>query len=176
MARESVQQKLSRVRAPRVHITYDVEVGDAIELKELPFVMGVLGDFTGQPREPLPRIGERKFVEVTPDNFDQVLEKMSPHLAFSVPNRLSNDADGGQIKVDLDFRELADFEPEQIVAKVKPLKELLDLRTKLADLRGSLQGNDRLDEMLHEVVSNTEKRQKLSGELGINPDKGGNNG
>ena len=174
MARESTQQKLSRVRAPRVHITYDVEVGDAIELKELPFVMGVFGDFTGQPEQPLPRLMDRKFVEVTPDNFDQVLDKMSPHVAFSVDNKLAND--GSQLKVNLNFKELADFEPEQVATKIEPVKKLLDLRTKLADLRGSLQGNDKLDEMLHDVVSNTEKRQKLSSELGLEKDKGGSNG
>src|SRR6516225_3661687 len=98
MAREGVQQKLSRVRAPRVHITYDVEIGDAIEVKELPFVMGVLGDFTGQPVDPLPRLAERKFVEVTPDNFDTVLESMKPHIAFAVPNKLSDVADGPQLQ------------------------------------------------------------------------------
>ena len=92
----STQHKLDRVRPPRVHITYDVEVGDAIELKELPFVMGVLGDFTGQPAEPLPRLKDRKFVEVNPDNFDTVLESMKPHLAFSVENKLSEDADARQ--------------------------------------------------------------------------------
>ena len=174
MAKESTQQKLSRVRAPRVHITYDVEVGDAIELKELPFVMGVLGDFTGQPEQPLPSLKDRKFVEVTPDNFDQVLEKMSPHVAFSVDNKLSKDA--GQLKVNLTFKELADFEPEQVANKIEPLKKLLDLRTKLSDLRGSLQGNDKLDDMLHKVVSNTEDRQKLSSELGLDKDNGGSNG
>ncbi len=174
MAKESTQQKLSRVRAPRVHITYDVEVGDAIELKERPFVMGVLGDFTGQPQQSLPRLMDRKFVEVTPDNFDQVLDKMSPHLSFSVDNKLTND--GSQLKVDLNFKELADFEPEQVAKKIDPVKKLLDLRTKLSDLRGSLQGNDKLDELLHDAVSNTEKRQKLSSELGLDKDKGGNNG
>lgn len=174
MAKESTQQKLSRVRAPRVHITYDVEVGDAIEIKELPFVMGVFGDFTGQPEQPLPKMSDRKFVEVTPDNFDQVLEKMNPHLAFSVDNKLSND--GGQLKVNLNFKELADFEPEQVATKIEPLKKLLDLRTKFSDLRGSLQGNDKLDEMLQDVVNNTEKRQKLCSELGLDKDTGGNNG
>ena len=174
MAKESTQQKLSRVRSPRVHITYDVEVGDAIELKELPFVMGVFGDFTGQPEQPMPLLRDRKFVEVTPDNFDQVLEKMSPHLAFSVENKLSKDA--GQLKVNLNFKELADFDPEQVATKIEPLKKLLDLRANLSDLRGSLQGNDKLDEMLHDVVSNTEKRDKLSSELGLDKDKGGNNG
>jgi type VI secretion system protein ImpB len=172
MARESVQQKLTRVRPPRVHITYDVEIGDALELKELPFVMGVLGDFSGQPAQALPRLAERKFVEVTPDNFDDVLEKMSPRLAFSVPNRLSDDPNAGQLKVELNFHELSDFDPEQVAKQVQPLKELLDLRTKLSDLRGSLQGNARLDDMLHEIVNNTEKRRQLSTELGLSGDKG----
>ena len=175
MGRESVQQKLSRVRAPRVHITYDVEVGDAIELKELPFVMGVLGDFTGNPEQPMPKLMERKFVEVNPDNFDQVLDKMSPHLAYSVANKLSDDANS-QIKVNLNFHELSDFEPEQVANQVGPLKELLDLRRKLADLRGSLQGNEKLDEILQDVVTNTEKQAKLSSELGLEKGSGGNNG
>src|SRR6266704_5664646 len=104
MAKQSTQHKLDRVRPPRVHVTYDVEIGDAIELKELPFVMGVLGDFTGQPTEPLPRLRDRKFVEVTPDNFDSVLAGMKPHLAFSVENKLSDDAEAGQLKVDLNFK------------------------------------------------------------------------
>src|SRR5678816_4652004 len=104
MARQSTQHKLDRVRSPRVHITYDVEVGGAIELKELPFVLGVLGDFTGQPEQPLPRLRERKFVEVNPDNFDQVLEGMKPHLSFSVENKLSEDAEAAQLKVDLHFK------------------------------------------------------------------------
>lgn len=175
MGRESVQQKLSRVRAPRVHITYDVEVGDAIELKELPFVMGVLGDFTGNPEQPMPKLMERKFVEVNPDNFDQVLDKMSPHLAYSVANKLSDDPNS-QIKVNLNFHELSDFEPEQVANQVGPLKELLDLRRKLADLRGSLQGNEKLDEILQDVVTNTEKQAKLSSELGLEKGSGGNNG
>jgi len=166
MAKQSTQHKLDRVRPPRVHVTYDVETGDAIELKELPFVMGVLGDFTGQPETPLPKMKERKFVEVTPDNFDSVLEGMKPHLAFSVENKLSEDPNAGQLKVDLRFKSLEDFEPQEVAKQVKPLKEMLDLRTRLADLRGSLQGNDRLDELLVEAVSNTEKLGKLKSELG----------
>jgi type VI secretion system protein ImpB len=165
MAKQSTQHKLDRVRPPRVHVTYDVEVGDAIELKELPFVMGVLGDFTGQPEGPLPKLKERKFVEVNPDNFDSVLEGMKPHLAFSVENKLSEDPEAGQIKVDLRFKGLEDFEPEQVARQVKPLKEMLDLRTKLSDLRGSLQGNDKLEELLLDAVGNTEKLAKLKGEL-----------
>jgi type VI secretion system protein ImpB len=167
MAKDSMQQKLSRVRAPRVHITYDVETGDAIENKELPFVMGVLGDFTGQPEQPLPRLRDRKFVEIGPDNFDTVMQGMAPHLAFSVENKLSDNPDAGQLKVDLRFKSLEDFDPENVAKQVKPLKELLDLRTKLSDLRGTLQGNDKLDEMLMEAVSDSEKLEKLRGELGL---------
>ncbi|MDQ6701276.1 MAG: type VI secretion system contractile sheath small subunit [Acidobacteriota bacterium] len=166
MAKASTQHKLDRVRPPRVHITYDVEVGDAIELKELPFVMGVLGDFTGQPEAPLPRLRDRKFVEVNPDNFDSVLEGMKPHLAFSVENKLAEDANAPQLKVDLHFKTMDDFEPENVAKQVKPLKELLDLRTKLSDLRGSLQGNDKLEELLLDAVGNTEKRKQLESEIG----------
>src|SRR5919108_5081033 len=111
-SKESTQHKLDRVRPPRVQITYDVETGGAIELKELPFVTGVLGDFTGQPEQPLPKLKDRKFVEVNPDNFDTVLEGMKPHLAFSVENKLSEDANAPQLKVDLHFKSMDDFEPE----------------------------------------------------------------
>jgi type VI secretion system protein ImpB len=165
MARESTQHKLDRVRSPRVHITYDVETGGAIELKELPFVVGVLGDFTGQPTEPLPKLKDRKFVEVNPDNFDSVLEGMKPHLAFSVENKLSDEADAPNLKVDLNFKSMDDFSPENVARQIKPLKELLDLRTRLSDLRGSLQGNDKLEELLLDAVGNTDKLDKLKGEI-----------
>jgi type VI secretion system protein ImpB len=163
---QSVQKKLERVRPPRVHVTYDVETGGAIEIKELPFVMGVLGDFSGQPVEPLPRLKDRRFVEVNPDNFDGVLESIKPHLAFSVENKLSEDADAGQLKVDLNFKSMDDFAPENVAKQVKPLRELLELRSHLNDLKGTLQTNDKLDEILLEAVSNTEKLDKLRTELG----------
>ena len=166
MARESTQHKLDRVRSPRVQITYDVEVGGAIELKELPFVVGVLGDFTGQPEQPLPRLKDRKFVEVNPDNFDTVLEGMKPHLSFNVENKLSDDPNAPNLKIDLKFKKMEDFEPANVAKQVKPLKELLNLRTRLSDLRGSLQGNDKLEELLLEAVGNTEKLDKLKGEIG----------
>src|SRR6202451_589719 len=166
MGRESTQHKLDRVRSPRVHITYDVEVGGAIELKELPFVMGVLGDFTGQPEQPLPKLKERKFVEVNPDNFDSVLEGMKPHLSFSVENKLSEDPEAANLKVDLHFKSMDDLDPENVAKQVKPLKELLDLRTRLSDLRGSLQGNDKLEELLLESVGNTEKLENEECEMG----------
>jgi len=166
MARESTQHKLDRVRSPRVQITYDVEIGGAIELKELPFVVGVLGDFTGQPEKPLAKLKERKFVEVNPDNFDTVLDGMKPHLAFSVENKLSEEPDAPNLKVDLKFAKMEDFEPQNVARQVKPLKELLDLRTRLSDLRGTLQTNDQLSEALLETVNNSDKLNKLRDELG----------
>jgi type VI secretion system protein ImpB len=174
MAKASTQHKLDRVRPPRVHVTYDVEIGDAIELKELPFVMGVLGDFTGQPSEPLPRLRDRKFVEVNPDNFDSVLEGMKPHLAFAVENKLSEDSNAPQLKVDLHFKSMDDFAPENVAQQVRPLKELLDLRTKLSDLRGSLQGNDKLEELLLNAVGDKNKLDKLKQEM--DGPQGGSNG
>jgi type VI secretion system protein ImpB len=163
---ESVNKKLERVRAPRVHIKYDVETGGAIEMKELPFVMGVLGDFTGKPKEPLAKLKERKFVEITPDNFDDVLKSMKPHLQFSVDNVLSEEPDAGKLGVELKFESMDDFSPDQVAKQVEPLRKLLELRQNLADLRGSLQGNEKLDDILQETLSDTEKLDKLRGELG----------
>lgn len=169
---ESQQHKLDRVRSPRVQITYDVETGGAIEKKELPFVMGVFGDFTGQPLEPLPRVKDRKFTEINPDNFDAVLAAQKPHLSFKVENKLSEDANAGQLAVDLKFRSMDDFAPINVARQVKPLKELLDLRTKLSDLRGSLQGNDKLDEILQQTLRSTEKLEKLKAEIGSGKEEG----
>ncbi|SPE38462.1 conserved hypothetical protein [Candidatus Sulfopaludibacter sp. SbA3] len=171
MARQSTQHKIDRVRAPRVQITYDVEVGDAIEVKELPFVMGVLGDFTGQPVDPLPRLKDRKFVEVNPDNFDAVLESMKPHLAFSVENKLSEESEASNLKVDLHFKSMDDFAPENVARQVKPLRELLELRDRLSDLRGSMQGNDNLEEALREAVTDKDKLAKLKAEMGTEESK-----
>src|ERR671914_2764105 len=119
MMAQGTQKKLERVRPPRVSITYEVETGGAIELKELPFLMGVLADFTGQPVDPLPKLKDRKFVEVTPDNFDDVLASMKPHLAFTVENKLSDDPNAGKIGVDLHFQSLDDFSPDQVARQVK---------------------------------------------------------
>ncbi len=167
---DSTQKKLERVRPPRVAISYEVDTGGAIEKKELPFLMGVLGDFSGQPTEPLPRLKERKFVEVTPDNFDDVLASMKPHLNFSVENKLSEDAEAPKLGVDLNFRSMDDFSPDAVARQVKPLKALLDLRTQLSDLRGSLQTNEKLDEVLQATLGDAEKLNKLRAEMGI---KGG---
>ncbi len=164
--KESVQKRLERVRPPRVQLSYDVEIGDAIEHKELPFVMGVMGDFTGQPdpANPLPRLKERKFVNVDLDNFDDVMGSMAPNASFRVKNRLG--ADGGEFAVNLQFKQLDDFRPEAVVQQVEPLRKLLEARTKLSDLRNKLAGNDKLEDVLSDVLSNTEQLKKLGEEAG----------
>ena len=171
MARESVHAKLERVRPPRVHVTYNVEIGDAIELKEIPFVMGIMADLSGQPADPLPKIKDRRFVELTPDNFDSVLESMKPRVAFSVENKLSDEPNAGNIGVDLTFKSMDDFEPEQVARRVEPLRELLELRTRLSDLVGTLQGNEKLERLLHEVLNNSSKMEQMRAEL----EEGGSN-
>jgi type VI secretion system protein ImpB len=165
MAKESVHKKLSRVRPPRVNISYEVETGGAIEEKELPFVMAVLGDFTGQPTEPLEKLKDRKFAEVTLDNFDDVLASMKPHLALSVDNKLSEDEDAGKLAIDLTFKSLDDFSPDRVAQNVEPLRKLLELRSQLGDLRGKIQSNDRLDEILQATLGDEEKLKKLKAEL-----------
>ncbi len=121
--KESLQHTLDRVRAPRVQITYDVEIGDSIEMKEIPFVVGVLGDFSGKPDEPLPKLKDRKFVEIDRDNFNKVLEGMKPRVAYRVDNKLTND--GSQIAVDLRFKSMDDFHPERVAEQVPPLESSL---------------------------------------------------
>lgn len=162
MARESTQKKLSRVRPPRVQITYDVEIGDAIETKELPFVMGVLGDYSGQPETPLPKLKDRKFVEIDRDNFDEVMKGVAPRLALRVDNMLEKD--GSQIGTELKFSKLEDFEPQNVAQQVEPLRKLLEVRTRLADLRNKINGNDKFEELLDEIVRDTEKLKQISGE------------
>ncbi len=164
--KESVQKRLEKIRPPRVQLTYDVEIGDAIEQKELPFVVGVLGDFSGQPDpdKPLPKIKDRKFVNVDMDNFDEVLDAMAPKTSYRVRNRLTEQ--GGEFAVNLEFRKMEDFRPESVVQQVEPLRRLLEARSKLSDLRNKLAGNDRLEDLLAEVLSNTEKLQQLDRESG----------
>jgi type VI secretion system protein ImpB len=164
MARESIQNKLGRVRPPRVHITYDVEVGDAIQMKEIPFVVGVLSDLSGKPDEPLPQLRDRKFVEIDRDNFDAVLKGMKPRLAYRVDNKLAND--DSKLAVELRFNSMEDFEPEQVVNQVEPLRKLAEARKKLSDLMAKMDGNDRLVELMDEVIKNTDALKKLSGEAG----------
>jgi len=163
--KSSQQHSLDRVRAPRVQITYDVEVGGAVEMKEIPFVVGVLADLSGKPDEPLPRMKDRKLIEIDRDNFDKVLKGMKPRLAFKVDNKLAND--GSKLGVELRFSKLDDFHPEQVAQQVEPLKKLVEARQKLNELLNRLDGNDRLEELLQEVISSTESIAKLGIEAGV---------
>jgi type VI secretion system protein ImpB len=164
---DSTQKKLERVRPPRIQISYEVETGGAIEMKELPFLMGVMADLSGHAAEPLPRLKDRKFVEITPDNFDDTLASMKPRLQITVENKLSEDADAPKLAVELNFRSMDDFSPEQVAKQVKPLRELLELRTELANLRANLQTNEKLDEVLQDTLGDADKMAKLKAELGL---------
>lgn len=170
MPRESVHKKLGRIRPPRVHITYDVETGGAIEMKELPFVMGVLSDLSGKPEEPLPRLRDRKFVEIDRDNFDAVLKGMKPRLAYNVENTLTND--GSKFGVELRFNSIEDFEPENVVRQVEPLRKLLETRIQLKALLAKTDGNERLEKKLEEIIGNAELAQRLGKEAGVGPAEG----
>lgn len=161
---ESTQKKLNRVRPPRVQLSYDVEIGDAIEQKELPFVVGVLSDLSGNPEEPLPRLRDRKFVNIDGDNFDEVLQGAAPRATFRVKNQLSEK--GGELGVELKFNSMEDFRPESVVQQVEPLRQLLEARSKLADLRGKLAGNEKLDDILQQVLTSTEQLATLHQEAG----------
>jgi type VI secretion system protein ImpB len=163
--KESIQHKIDRIRPPRVQITYDVEVGGALELKELPFVVGVLGDFVGKPEEPLPGVKQRKFVEVDRDNFDQVLAGMKPRLAYTTENKLQDD--GSKMGVELKFNSIEDFEPDNIVQQVDPLRKLVEARQKLSDLLSKMDGNDKLETLLSDVLANADKQKELSDALGL---------
>ena len=176
MAKESTQHKLDRVRSPRVQITYDVETGDAIEMKELPFVLGVLSDLSGKPAEPLPRVRDRKFVEIDRDNFDAAMRGMKPRLAFRVGNELTGD--DSQLAVELHLNSIEDFEPEQVAKQVEPLRKLLETRIQLQALLAKADGNDRLSEKLQEIIGNSEMLKRLGDEMGVGADGGkeGSNG
>lgn len=158
---DSTQKKISRIRPPRVQITYDVEVGGAIEKKELPFVVGVMADLSGQrdPERPLPKVKERRFVEIDRDNFNDVMAGIAPRLAYRVPNALQND--GTMLSVSLGFAEIDDFGPVQVLQQVSGLKELYQARKKLSDLLTKLDGNDELGALLGDVIASTEKQDDL---------------
>lgn len=156
---ESTQHRLDRVRPPRVQITYDVEVGDATQKKELPFIVGVLADLAGQPAQALPKVKDRKFVEIDRDNFNDVLASIGPRAAFRVDNKLASD--GSKINVELKFSHIDDFNPTNVVKQIEPLRKLLEARQRLTDLLGKLDGNDKLDELLQEVVSNSDGLKEL---------------
>ena len=165
MASESQQHKLDRVRRPRVQITYDVETGGAMEKVQLPFVVGVMADLSAQPKEPLPPLKDRKFIPIDRDNFNAVLEKAAPRLALKVQNRLT-DADT-RLAVELNFKDMDDFEPANVARQVAPLRELLDMRRRLQELLAKMEGNDKLEALLGEVMSNTDKALALAKQMGI---------
>lgn len=167
---ESTQQKLGRVRPPRVQITYEVEVGDAIEMKELPFVLGVIGDYSGKPEQPLPALKDRKFVEIDRDNFNQVLAGMKPRLAYNVDNTITND--GSKLKVELKFKSLDDFAPDNVVKQIEPLRRLVEARARLSNLLSKMDGNDKLEQQLLDIIENTNNaRQQLLEARGLeNPE------
>lgn len=155
---DSTQHKLSRVRPPRVQITYDVEIGDAQQKKEIPFVVGVLADLSGKPESPLAPLRARKFVEIDRDNFNDVLAAAAPRLAFQVPNKVTGE---GNVNVELKFGHMDDFDPGQLVNQIAPLKKLVEARQRLVDLLAKLDGNDDLDRVLSEIVQNTDGLNQL---------------
>jgi type VI secretion system protein ImpB len=165
MPKESLQKKVGRVRPPRVQITYDVEVGDAIVKRDLPFVVGVLADLSGMPNKPLPPIAKRKFVAIDRDNVNDVMKKIGPRLAFKVPNRLNED--DTKLNVELNFESMDDFLPARIAQQVTPLRKLLELRNSLANLRSSLIGNEKLDNLLQEMIQDQELLRQAGAEAGI---------
>jgi type VI secretion system protein ImpB len=157
---DSLQKWVGRNRPPRVQITYDVEIGDAVEKKELPLVVGILSDLSGQPLNPLPKLKERRFIEIDRDNFNEVMGSIAPRLDLSVPDTLKGD---GNLKVELNFTEYDHFHPEAIVKQVPRLARLLEARQQLRDLLAKLDGNDELDALLENIVQNTEELKSLKG-------------
>ncbi|HEX9983247.1 MAG TPA: type VI secretion system contractile sheath small subunit [Thermoanaerobaculia bacterium] len=156
---ESTQKKLTRIRPPRVQISYDVETGGAIEKKELPLIVGVMADLAGKPEKPLAPIKARKFVEIDRDNFNDVMASISPRLAFPIDNKLQND--DSKLQVELRFKKIDDLRPEALVQQVEPLRKLFEARQRLNDLLAKLDGNDDLDALLQEIANNTDKQQNI---------------
>jgi type VI secretion system protein ImpB len=161
---ENTQHKLDRIRPPRVQITYDVETGDAIERRELPFVIGIMADLSGKPTEPLPPVKDRKFVSIDRDNFNDVMNAIGPRVAVRAPNRLQKDGD--PLNVELRFRNIDDFSPVAMIEQVPALRKLFEGRKRLRDLLTKLDGNDELDSLLKQVVDSTETRDALRKDLG----------
>jgi type VI secretion system protein ImpB len=160
----SIHSKLNRVRKPRVHITYDVETEGAQVQRELPFVMGVMGDFSGDPTVPLQSMSERKFVQIDRDNFNDVMARMNPGLKLKVDNKLSED--GGQMAVDLKFNGIEDFEPARVADQVPALRALMETRTKLRDLMSKVDRSEELEGLLEKVLQNENQLKELQGQLG----------
>jgi type VI secretion system protein ImpB len=160
---ESRQHTIDRIRKPRVHITYDVEVGDAIEKKELPFVVAVLADLSGQPESPLPNIKNRKFVEIDRDNFNEIMSIISPRLVLRVANRLSDETP--ETSIELTFDDMTDFQPQSLAQKVPALKMLYDKRNSFKNLIAKMDGNDKLETLLSQIMKNRNNLEKLKKEL-----------
>jgi type VI secretion system protein ImpB len=174
---ESIHDKLKRVRKPRVHITYDLETNGAVVEKEIPFVMGVLGDYSGDNTEGKKSLKDRKFSQIDRDNFNEVLSKVNPQLKLKVDNLLEDD--GSQMSVNLDFNTMEDFEPHKIVEQVEPLRKLLETRNKLRDLLTKADRSEDLESLLESILSNTSALNSLSNELGVTDggdNKGGKDG
>ncbi|PCJ44960.1 MAG: type VI secretion system contractile sheath small subunit [Moraxellaceae bacterium] len=165
---DSIHDKLKRVRKPRVHITYDVETNGAVEKKELPFVMGVMGDYSGDNTENKKALRDRKFVQIDRDNFNEALGKVNPKLNMKVENTLSDD--DSEISVDLDFKNLGDFDPHRIVEQVDPLKKLMEARNKLRDLMTKVDRSDELESILEDVLQSTDSLNSLKSDLGVEGD------
>jgi type VI secretion system protein ImpB len=161
----SVHDKLNRVRKPRVHITYDVETGGAAIERELPFIVGVMGDFAGDPSEPLKPLAERKFTQIDRDNFNDVMARVAPGLNMKVENTLAGD--GSEVAVNLKFRSMDDFEPARVAEQVPALKALMDTRAKLRDLMSKVDNSEKLEELLDEVLQDEAKLKTLSEQLGL---------
>jgi type VI secretion system protein ImpB len=155
---ESTQHKLDRIRPPRVQITYDVEIGGAIQKKELPFLVGILADLSGQPAEELPKLKDRKFVEIDRDNFNDVMASIAPRVTASVDNKLTGE---GKTNVELSFHNIDDFSPVSIIRQVESLRKLFEARQRLSDLLAKLDGNDTLDSLLREVAGNQDGLKQL---------------
>jgi len=163
----SIHDKLERVRKPRVHIKYQVETDGAVIEKELPFVVGVMGDFSGNPTTPKASLKERKFINIDQDNFDQVMTRIAPELNLKVANTLKDD--GSQMAVGLKFRSMDDFEPARVAEQVPALKKLIDTRNKLRDLMSKVDRSDELESLLEQVLQKEEELKRLSSDLGIKP-------
>jgi len=161
---ESVNDKLKRVRKPRVHITYEVETEGAVAQKELPFVMGVMGEFTGNASAPQKALKDRKFVQIDRDNFNDVMSRLGPAMNAKVENTLTGE---GEIAVNLKFNSMDDFNPAQIVEQIEPLKKLLETRNKLKDLLTKADNSDNLQDLLEQILQNEADVKKLAGDLGI---------
>jgi type VI secretion system protein ImpB len=167
---ESTQHKLDRVRRPRVQITYDVETGGAMKQVELPFVVGVVADLSGQPKEALKPLKERKFTPIDRDNFNDVLARAAPRLAMKVTNKLTGD-ENSKLAVELNFKNLSDFDPAKVAAQIPALNELLLMRQKLVELLAKMEGNDKLEQLLSDVLANTDKAMALAKQRGLGADE-----